>query len=478
MLAREWAEQPMRQAPGGPTFACMNRSMKTALVGRSSTDLAALVRSGQTSPVEVVTAHLKRIEELDPKLNAFQLVMAAQALEEARRLQQRGDLKELPLAGVPVAIKDNVDVAGVPTRGGSGATSTQPAINDDELVRRLRAAGAIVIGKTRMPELAIWPLTEPEAFGPTRNPWNRERSTGGSSGGSAAAVAAGMAPIALGSDGGGSLRVPAACCGIVGLKPTPGLVPLAGGKSEHWFGMTSFGPLANTVADVALMLDVLAGQVVFRNAGVATGGLRVALSTRHPSPGAKISPDVIASVHDTAGVLAQAGHHVQEADPPYPSDLGLRFMRRWLPGIADDARGLPVERLEGRTRSMARVGRFVQRRGWAQPSGNDPFGATAATWFANFDVLIMPTLAEPAVPLGKWNGKGWLRTTMGVANWTLTTPWNLAGFPAASVPAGTSADGLPLAAQIVVAPGGEALLLRVLQQLEQLRPWPRFDSRP
>jgi amidase len=451
--------------------------MKHDLVGRSATDLAALVRSGQTSPVEVVTAHLERIEELDPKLNAFQLVMAAQALEEARRLQQRDDLKELPLAGVPVAIKDNVDVAGVPTRVGSVATPTQPASDDDELVRRLRAAGAIVIGKTRMPELAIWPLTEPEAFGPTRNPWNRERSTGGSSGGSAAAVAAGMAPIALGSDGGGSLRVPAACCGIVGLKPTPGLVPVAGGGSEHWFGMTAFGPLANTVADAALMLDVLAGQVVFRNAGVATG-LRVALSMRHPTAGAKISPEVIACVRDTVDVLAQAGHHVQEVDPPYPSDLGLRFMRRWLPGIASDARGLPAERLEARTRSMARVGRFVQRRGWALPAGADPFCVKAATWFANVDVLIMPTLAEPAVPLGKWDGKGWLRTTMGVANWTLTTPWNLAGFPAASIPAGISADGLPLAVQVVVAPGGEALLLSVLQQLEHSRPWPRFDSRP
>ena len=456
----------------------MTSSMKPDLVGRSATDLAALVRSGQTSPVDIVTAHLERIEELEPKLNAFQLVLAAQALEEARRLQQRDDLKELPLAGVPVAIKDNVDVAGVPTRVGSAATSTQPASNDDELVRRLRAAGAIVIGKTRMSELAIWPLTEPQAFGPTRNPWNRQRSTGGSSGGSAVAVAAGMAPIALGSDGGGSLRVPAACCGIVGIKPAPGLVPLAGGMSEHWFGMTAFGPLANTVADAALMLDVLAGQAVFRDTELATGGLRVALSTRHPSPGAKISPEVIASVRETADVLAQAGHHVQATDPPYPSDLGLRFMRRWLPGIADDARDLPEERLESRTRAMARVGRFVQHRGWAQPAGVDSFRVKAASWFANFDVLIMPTLAEPAVPLGKWDGKGWLRTTMGVANWTLTTPWNLAGFPAASVPAGTSADGLPLAVQIVAAPGGEALLLSVLRQLEHLRPWPRFDLRP
>src|SRR5579859_3847755 len=166
----------MRCMPYLSRLARMNASNESGLVGQSAVDLATQVRSGQVSPVEVASAHLRRIEELDPTLNAFQFVMAAAALEEARKLQQRRDLAELPLAGVPVAIKDNVDVAGVPTRLGSAATSSEPVQQDDELVRRLRAAGVIVIGKTRMPEMAIWPLTEPQAYGPTRNPWSRERS--------------------------------------------------------------------------------------------------------------------------------------------------------------------------------------------------------------------------------------------------------------------------------------------------------------
>src|SRR5438105_9475070 len=195
-------------------------------------ELGELVRRGTVSPVDVAEAHLAWIEAIDPKFNAFQEVLSARVLEQARGLQQRPDLAELPLAAVPVAVKDNIDVAGAATLQGSKATSSEPALNDDELVRRLRAAGALIIGKTRMPELAVWPLTEPEAFGPTRNPWNPNRSAGGSSGGSAVAVATGMAPLGLGSDGGGSLRVPAACCGVIGFKPTPGLVPLAGGASD------------------------------------------------------------------------------------------------------------------------------------------------------------------------------------------------------------------------------------------------------
>ena len=413
----------------------MKASSDTGSVGISAADLAALVRSGQTSPVEVVSAHLRRIEELDSTLGAFQVVMAAEALEEARRLQKRQDLAELPLAGVPVAVKDNVDVAGVPSRQGSAATPSGPAEHDDELVRRLRAAGAIVIGKTRMPELAIWPLTEPR-FWPDAQSLESRPSTGGSSGGSAVAVATGMAPIALGSDGGGSLRVPAACCGIIGFKPTPGLVPVAGEGTEHWLGLTAFGPLANTVADVASILDALVGEPIGGTAQAAPGRLRVAVSTLHPNRGAKLSTEVVAAVHDTRSILAGLGHDVQEADPPYPPDLGIRFMRRWLAGIAIDAEGLPVERLEGRTRSMVRWGRFLRRAGWAKPAAADPFGAKAMAWFEDFDVLVMPTLAEPPVPIGKWDGKGWFTTTMGVASWTLTVPWNLAGFPAASIPAG------------------------------------------
>ena len=456
-------------------MAAMNETKNGSLAGLTATDLSTLVRAGKASPIEVAEAHLARIEALDPRLNAFQEVLTAAVLEEARQLSKRSNLADLPLAGVPVAVKDNVDVAGAPTRQGSAATSSEPAKRDDELVRRLREAGALIIGKTRMSELAVWPLTEPDAYGPTRNPWNHQRSTGGSSGGSAVAVATGMAALGLGSDGGGSLRVPAACCGIIGLKPTPGVVPLAGGQKEHWLGMTAFGPLANTATDAGLMLGILAGRPIATADGMS--GLRVAVSTKHPGGKVAITTGITDAVHATGKVLETLGHRVSASDPPYPPDLGLRFMRRWLPGIARDADGLQLDRLEKRTRSMVRAGRFVQRLGLDRSASSDPFRAKVLGWFDAFDVLVMPVLAEPALPLGKWAGKGWWTTTMGVANWILTPAWNIAGCPAASIPAGMSPDGLPLAVQIVAKPGQEALLVAVLQQIEGAQPWAPFGTR-
>src|SRR5579859_3533729 len=213
--------------------------------------MAELVRRRKVSPVELIQAQLDRIEAIEPQINAFRVVRSEAALREAAELARR-PLADLPLAGVPVAIKDNVAVAGEPTRLGSAATSGVPAAADDKLVARLRAAGCVIIGKTQLPELAIWPFTEPVAFGPTRNPWDQGRTAGGSTGGGAAAVVAGMAALALGSDGGGSIRIPAACCGAFGFKPGRGLVPVAGGGPAHWFGLTEFGPIARTVGDAAM----------------------------------------------------------------------------------------------------------------------------------------------------------------------------------------------------------------------------------
>ena len=213
--------------------------------------IAARVRGGTTTAVEVARAHLARIGARDPELGAFQAVDAERMLAEAAAVDGRPDRFALPLAGVPIAVKDNVRVAGHPTRHGSAATSTAPARRDDELVKRLRRAGAVVVGKTRMPELALWGFTQ-SALGVTRNPRNTARDPGGSSGGSAAAVAAGMAALALGTDGGGSIRVPAAYCGLVGLKPGSGELPLPGGADEHWFGLSAAGPLARTAAPTQL----------------------------------------------------------------------------------------------------------------------------------------------------------------------------------------------------------------------------------
>ena len=397
---------------------------------------------------------LARIDELEPTIRAFQAVRREEALAEAAAVDP-----SLPLAGVPVAVKDNVDVAGLPTRQGSAATSAEPATEDDELVRRLRAAGAIVIGKTQMPELAIWPFTEPEAYPATQNPLHPGMTPGGSTGGGAAAVAAGMAALALGSDGGGSIRIPSACCGLVGIKPGPGVVPLAGGAHEHWLGMTEFGPIARTAADAALMLDVLAGTTAYRQLETPAG-LRIAVAPAHPTPGVRPKPPIRAALDAAAAALASSGHTVTKAKAPYPATLGMRFSNRWLVGIAQDAEGLPADRLEERTRKMAKRGAKLAKK--VDPAAADPFGARMREWFADYDVLVTPTLSRPPVPIGTWQGKGWIRTMLGVGNWLYTTPWNLARLPAASVPF----DGHGL--QLVGPEGSERTLLSLAAQLESL----------
>lgn len=434
--------------------------------------IAALVRGGETTAEEVALAHLARIDELDKKLGAFRAVDRDRVLADARAVDGDPARRGGPLAGVPVAIKDNVDVLGYSTRCGSGATPDRPADADDELVRRLRAAGCVVMGKTQMPELAIWPFTESAAFGVTRNPWSLERTAGGSSGGSAAAVAADMAALALGSDGGGSIRIPAACCGVFGLKPTRGLVPLAGGAESHWLGLSTFGPIARTVEDAAVMLDVLAGRPS-RQDVAKPPHLRIAVSLRAAVPGTRMDPEVAAAVTDVARRLREAGHSVVQADPPYPIDGGLRFSRRWLPGIAEDAEGLDLARLEPRTRAMVRAGRRLRSLGLAAPVEREPLRERLRAWFEDRDLLLMPTLSAPAVPHHHWKG-GWIRTTLGVAKWTQTAVWNLVSFPAASLPVALSRERLPIAVQLVALPGGEDTILAAAKQIAELVLFPRW----
>jgi amidase len=443
-------------------------------VGETAVGIAAAVRSGRVSPTEVLGQHLQRIAALDDRVGAFRLLRTEEVRAEARALEERGDLDGLALAGVPVAIKDNVDLAGVPTRNGSAATSPEPAAADDELVRRLREAGALLVGKTNVPELCLWPFTESEASGTTRNPWSLEHTPGGSSGGSAAAVAAAMVPIALAADGGGSIRMPASNCGLVGLKPGHGVVPFPQTGVSTWARMSEFGPLATTVADLALALDVLAGGDRFRAVAPPERPLRVGVSAKPGAVGVKVDPRVLAAMDATADALAGAGHRVERVDPPWRNGDAAPFLQRVFYGCAEDADRMTWEALEPRTRAEARVGRLLRRARSAPDGPPRKVLARFQAWFADHDVLLSPTLAQPPLRVGAYQGKGLAGTLLGLtAYMPFPPPFNLVGFPAASVPAGATDDGLPLGVQLAAAPGGEALLLSVARQLETLRPWPR-----
>jgi amidase len=443
-------------------------------VGETAVGIAAAVRSGQVAPTEVLEQHLERIAALDGRLGAFRLLRTEEVRAEARALEDRGDLENLLLAGVPVAIKDNVDLAGTPTRNGSAASSPEPAAADDEPVRRLREAGALLVGKTNVPELCLWPFTESEAFGISRNPWSLDHTPGGSSGGSAAAVAAAMVPIALAADGGGSIRMPSSNCGLVGLKPGHGVVPFPSAGVSSWSRMSEFGPLATTVADLALALDVLADGDRFRAVAPPERPLRIGISAKPGAAGVKVDPRVKAAMEATAEALAGAGHRVETADPPWRNGDAAPFLRRVFTACAEDTDRLTWEALEPRTRAEARVGRLLRR---ARPAPDGPPRRVLArfqSWFADHDLLLSPTLAQPPLRIGAYRGKGLTRTLLGLtAYMPFPPPLNLVGFPAASVPAGTTDDGLPLGVQLAAAPGGEALLLSVARQLESLRPWPR-----
>ncbi len=434
-----------------------------------ATEMARMVRTRELDPVELLDATLRRIDALEPRLHAFVAVLDKSARDAARTVRERPDLGSLPLAGVPVAVKDNVEIAGEPTSHGSRATSSLPAAQDAVLVHRLREAGAVIIGRTVMPELAIWPFTEPEAFEAPRNPWNPERTPGGSSGGSAVAVAARMAALAVGSDGGGSIRVPAACCGLVGVKPAPGVVPVPGPRAEHWYGLTAYGPLARTVSDAALMLDVMADSRIYRDPVRSTGGLRIAVSRRHPVFGARLSAAVREALEATATALQKGGHTVEHADPRYPL-TPLQFAQRWQAGIAQDAEGLDESRLESRSRALVKRGRRAQLK--VRPASESRFAAYARSWLGDWDLVLMPVLAMPPVAIGRWRGRGWFPTTLGIGRWMgYANLWNLAGAAAVAIPTGSSSEGLPIGVQLIGPAGSESMLLSVAAQLELLRPW-------
>jgi amidase len=439
----------------------------------SAAEIAASVRGGTLSARSAVEGALKRIASRDPRLGAFQLVRADAALREADAVDARPDRAELPLAGVPVAIKDNVPVTGEPMRIGSAASDPTPQQRDHAIVARLRAAGAVVVGLTAVPELCIYPTTD-SVFGTSRNPWNPAHTPGGSSGGSAAAVAAGMVPVAHGNDGLGSIRIPAACCGLVGIKPGLGVVPSDLGANS-WFGMAENGPLATTVADTALTLSVMADRPELATVAEPSP-LRVAVSTRAPMPFTPVAREWADAAHRTADALRGAGHTVRPADPRYSQSMSNAEFFRWTAGTELDARTLADRsKLASRTRRHAALGALLLRAGLPREGGRTKWQRRAEEFFADHDVLLTPALAHRQLPAERWSERGWLTNTWISPRFVpFPGPWNLAGWPAMAVPAGVSPEGLPLSVQLVARPGGESLLLSLAAQLEQLQPWPRL----
>ncbi|WP_092808662.1 amidase [Rhodococcus globerulus] len=449
-------------------------------------DQVAGLTSGATSSVTATTETLDRIDAAQSTLNAFKIVRRRQALEEAadadRRLA-RGE--RLPLLGVPIAVKDDVDITGEPTA--FGCPGDFPVKTEDsEMVRRLRAAGAVIVGKTNSPELGQWPLTSGSAFGYTRNPWSREHTPGGSSGGTAAAVAAGLVSAGIGSDGAGSIRIPAAWTNLVGIKPQRGRIS-TWPDAEAFYGLTVNGPLARTVADAALLLDVAAGNhdgdlhtptplTVSDAVGRDPGRLNIALSLRNPFTATPVTldPEVRRAVYAVADTLRSLGHRVVVDDPAYGLIFGLNFLPRSLVGVHDWLGRLPDPALaDPRTRGNAQSGKLLRGAPLraaraAEPRMRRRIGAI----FDKYDVVLAPTTATPPIPVTAIDGiGGWETDKVMTAACPYAWPWNVLGWPSINIPAGFSSAGLPIGAQLMGSESTEPLLVSLASQLESVLRW-------
>ena len=440
---------------------------------RTAIEIVHAVGSGELSPVNVAREHLERIAALDQRVGAFEAVRSREVLAEADALAARSDLAGLPLAGVPVAVKDNLPIAGEVPGHGHPAARSVPAEKDHEVVGRLRAAGALIVGRTRMPQLAIWGTSDCPC-GIARNPWDLRRSAGGSSGGSAAAVVAGMVPVAVGNDGMGSVRVPAASCGAFGIKPGRGLVPSKLSPSS-WMGMAENGAIATTVADTALLLSVMAGTPDLATVVPECASLRIAVSTKSPLIGVRVGGHHKEVATAVADLLRRLGHSVRAFDPPYSVATASAVVAWWTAGVAEAATDVPRDMLERRARGHVAVGRLVRRRGWAKPKQRDDWRRRSEEYFADIDVLLTPALASPPPSAGPWCRRSWPANLVSNAYFApFAAPWNFAGYPAAAVPAGMDPRGTPIAVQLVAPVGAEATILRLAAQIEKARPWTRL----
>jgi amidase len=458
----------------------------TDLASAGVAETARLIKDGEVTAVDVLQAALARIEQRNGALNAFTTVLADDALAEAeaRDTQLEGGAEVGPLHGVPIAIKEEIDVAGTVTTFGGRGNST-PARADAEVVTRLRQAGAVVVGKTTMPEFGAFPFTESDAYGVTRNPWDTARTPGGSSGGTAAAVASGMVPVGMGGDGGGSIRIPSASCGLFGLKPQRGRVTTA--PHPHlWWALGTAGPLTRSVLDSALVYDVIRGNVatdLYRAGGDEPfvdaarrqpGRLRIGWSVKPVTLGVKPDPVHVQAVEDTARLLTDLGHDVRPVDPHYP-DPTAAFVPQFFAGIRSEAELVEhYERLERRTRETCRLGSWVtpRVREWALGQ-TERISAKANRVFDGVDVLLTPAIAHRPPPVGRLDGVGSVRASLrAMPSIAYAALWNVAGNPAASVPCGLAGDGLPVAVQLVGRTDDEATLFSLSAQVEGARPWP------
>jgi amidase len=453
------------------------------LVFASALEQAELIRARQLSPVELVNVYLERIEDLDPRMNAFVTVCEDEAVADARRAEEATG--ELPsFHGVPLPIKDLTQTAGIRTTFSSKAFAHHVPSGDTAVVRRLRQAGFILLGKTNTPEFGTIAVTESELNGACRSPWNTALTPGGSSGGAAAAVAAGLAPAAQGSDGGGSIRIPASCCGLYGIKPARGRVSNAP-HGDGSIALSTSGPITRTVADAAAMVDVMAGyewgdaqwapppeRPFLEEVEAELAPLRVALVTAPPID-VPVHPVCARAAEQAATLLEELNHDVDVASlAPWSSDELLPlFMRIWqltpaLYPVADPALLEPHNRTfveRATATSSVEYGHSVVRL--------QVIARAIVAFFADYDLILTPTLAQPPLPIGAVfeDEEGPVQASLRFTPFTPVA--NLTGLPAGSLPLGETDDGLPVGVQLIGRPADEATLIRVSAQVERARPW-------
>ncbi|MBM4454567.1 MAG: amidase [Chloroflexi bacterium] len=456
-----------------------------------ATAQAELVRHKEVTPAELVEASIARIERLNPRLNAVATPMYEQARDTAR-----GKLPKGPFTGVPFLLKDMVaSYAGVPMTLGSRFTRDMTPTTDSELVTRLKRAGLIILGKTNVPELGLLPTTEPRLFGSCLNPWDTSRIAGGSSGGSAAAVASGMVAMAHGNDGGGSIRIPASCCGVLGLKPTRGRNPLGPNFGDIMSGLVAEHALTRSVRDSAALLDATSGQDIgdpywapppkrsfLKEVGKSPGRLRIAFSLK--AADVSIHPDCVKAVQTAAELCAELGHDMEETAPEYDGTMvGKSFMTIWAAGCTCtiDAASAALRRkpapddFEPGTWAIYQIGQKVTGSGYLQAlTAMQSVSRQVARFFTEYDVWLTPTLAEPPLPIGSFDcpPDDPLHAQRLAASFCPFTPiCNITGQPAMSVPLYWNQDGLPIGTHFIGRFGDEATLFRLAAQLESAHPW-------